>query len=511
MGAIKAALFEPRSAALHRRQPHPRRAPCVVTDAEAHRGLDIIDAVLADVAAGDATVTLTLSPPVAAHHGMVDSPAGRSQSVCTAPAGRAVAPERRPRAVRGGLAVLGLDRPCTPCCRCRTASSPSCCPRGCPSGAPSWSPVTACSTRSREAPARAHPVQSPCRHRHRARPRDVDDVEVRLFDLPFGGAKGAIAVDPVGLETAEYERLVRRYAAAVAPITGADLDIRPPTWAPAPRDGLDDGCRPGDQRGWGTVTGKPLSLGGSRAGPRRRRSAWHPSPLCAGALGHRSARGHAAVHGFGKVGARRRPSSWRRAGVRVVAVADVRGGSPCRTDASTSPRSPLTSMARAASSGSPTRMPSPRPTCSPKRSTCSSRRPSRGSSPTRTSTRAGAHHRRGGQRPDHLDGRDRAAPPRDRRRAGSVANGGASSSATSSGCRPAGLVVGMPPTSSNGSRNACAPRGSSSRSSGRRPRASTCAPPRRRSPWSGWPRPCGRAGRRAELRSRPRRRCARRG
>jgi len=148
-----------------------------------------------------------------------------------------------------------------------------------------------------------------------------------LFDLPFGGAKGAIAVDPIGLEPAEYERLVRRYARAMAPITGADTDI------PAPDVGSGAAemawmmdAAPAHGAGWGAVTGKPLALGGSQG--RAAATSLGVASVALLALkraGMDPRDATAAVHGFGKVG-RGAALELARAGVRVVAVADVRGG-----------------------------------------------------------------------------------------------------------------------------------------------------------------------------------------
>lgn len=148
-----------------------------------------------------------------------------------------------------------------------------------------------------------------------------------LFDLPFGGAKGAIVVDPAGLERSDHERLVRRYARAVAPITGADTDIP----APDVGSGADEmawmmDAAPASGAGWGVVTGKPLALGGSQG--RAAATSLGVATVALLALeraGIDPREATAAVHGFGKVG-RGAALELARAGVRVVAVADVRGG-----------------------------------------------------------------------------------------------------------------------------------------------------------------------------------------
>jgi glutamate dehydrogenase (NAD(P)+) len=86
-------------------------------------------------------------------------------------------------------------------------------------------------------------------------------------NIPYGGGKGGVRVDPKRLSLGELERLTRRYATEIAPIIGPDRDI------PAP-----DVYTNSQTMAWimdtismlrghtelGVVTGKPLSLGGSK-------------------------------------------------------------------------------------------------------------------------------------------------------------------------------------------------------------------------------------------------------
>jgi glutamate dehydrogenase (NAD(P)+) len=55
-----------------------------------------------------------------------------------------------------------------------------------------------------------------------------------LTNLPYGGAKGGIAVDPATLSLGENERLTRRYTSEILPIIGPERDI------PAPDVGTDE-------------------------------------------------------------------------------------------------------------------------------------------------------------------------------------------------------------------------------------------------------------------------------
>jgi glutamate dehydrogenase (NADP+) len=86
-----------------------------------------------------------------------------------------------------------------------------------------------------------------------------------LMDLPFGGGKGGVAVDPKELSVAELERLSRGYIAAVADVIGPDIDV------PAPDVATNEMVM-----GWmaheyakitrthqpAVLTGKPIALGG---------------------------------------------------------------------------------------------------------------------------------------------------------------------------------------------------------------------------------------------------------
>jgi glutamate dehydrogenase (NADP+) len=86
-----------------------------------------------------------------------------------------------------------------------------------------------------------------------------------LMDLPFGGGKGGVCVDPKALSVAELERLSRGYIAAIADVIGPDVDVPAPDvatnelvmgWMVAEYAKIRRGHQPA------VITGKPLSLGG---------------------------------------------------------------------------------------------------------------------------------------------------------------------------------------------------------------------------------------------------------
>ena len=150
-----------------------------------------------------------------------------------------------------------------------------------------------------------------------------------LTNLPYGGAKGGIAVDAGSLSLAENERLTRRYTSEILPIIGPERDI------PAPDVGTDE-----RNMAWmmdtysvnagfsvpGVVTGKPIVLGGSLG-----RTSATGDGVAISAREALRVRGvnpqgaTVAIQGFGKVG------YWaavacEQMGMKVVAVSDVHGG-----------------------------------------------------------------------------------------------------------------------------------------------------------------------------------------
>ena len=88
-----------------------------------------------------------------------------------------------------------------------------------------------------------------------------------VADLPFGGAKGGICVEPKSLSLLELERLSRGYIDAIVDFIGPDSDIPAPDVYTNPMimgwmcDQYGIICR---QKVPGVITGKPLALGGSR-------------------------------------------------------------------------------------------------------------------------------------------------------------------------------------------------------------------------------------------------------
>jgi glutamate dehydrogenase (NAD(P)+) len=150
-----------------------------------------------------------------------------------------------------------------------------------------------------------------------------------LMQLPFGGAKGGVRIDPKRLSRNEKQRITRRYTSEIIDVLGPDRDI------PAPDLGTDALVMAwimdtySQQKGHtvpGVVTGKPIEIGGSYG---RSEATGRGVVACAveacRLAGFALDGASVAVQGYGEVGA----TSARLAaglGARVVAVSDVSGG-----------------------------------------------------------------------------------------------------------------------------------------------------------------------------------------
>ena len=166
---------------------------------------------------------------------------------------------------------------------------------------------------------------------------DLDEVralaslmtwKTALVDVPFGGAKGGITVDPTGMSSHEVQAMTRRFTHAINHVLGVNRDIPAPdlntnaqvmAWmmdAFSASHGYSPAC----------VTGKPLDLGGA---PGREAATGRGVVYVLEAAARRwsidLSQCRVAIQGFGNVG------SWAaralaELGVKVVAVSDVAGG-----------------------------------------------------------------------------------------------------------------------------------------------------------------------------------------
>src|SRR6202140_1166874 len=91
-----------------------------------------------------------------------------------------------------------------------------------------------------------------------------------LMNIPYGGAKGGVVVDPKELSHRELERLTRRFASEISMLIGPDSDIPAPdvnTNAEVMAWIMDTLSMEAGYSVPASVTGKPLEIGGSEGRP----------------------------------------------------------------------------------------------------------------------------------------------------------------------------------------------------------------------------------------------------
>ncbi|SFJ68060.1 glutamate dehydrogenase [Halobacillus dabanensis] len=150
-----------------------------------------------------------------------------------------------------------------------------------------------------------------------------------IIDLPLGGGKGGVIVDPEKLSERELEVLSRNYIKSITPIIGPQKDIPAPDVNTNPKvmgwmiDEFDQ------LRGYnipGMLTGKPVVLGGSlgRLEATGRGVVFTIREACK-VLGIDLGEATAAIQGFGNVGSMT-AKFLHELGVKIVAVTDAKGG-----------------------------------------------------------------------------------------------------------------------------------------------------------------------------------------
>ncbi len=153
-------------------------------------------------------------------------------------------------------------------------------------------------------------------------------IKNAAVNLPFGGAKGGVRLDPKKLSKKEIERVTRRYTSEIGPIIGPQQDIPAPdvnTDAQIMAWMMDTYAMNTGLASTGVVTGKPVNLGGSlgRASATGRgvfvigRDALRRLDMTLEGV-------QVAIQGFGNVGASA-AALFAEAGAKIVAVQDSRG------------------------------------------------------------------------------------------------------------------------------------------------------------------------------------------
>jgi len=151
-----------------------------------------------------------------------------------------------------------------------------------------------------------------------------------LVNIPFGGAKGGVVVNPRTLSEAELERLTRRFASELVPMINPQMDI------PAPDMGtnakvmawmMDTYSMTVGYSVPAIVTGKPLDIGGSLG--RTEATGRGVIVIMETALNHHGyhnpSETDVVIQGFGNVGSNAAIHA-QQLGYRVTGVSDIEGG-----------------------------------------------------------------------------------------------------------------------------------------------------------------------------------------
>jgi len=150
-----------------------------------------------------------------------------------------------------------------------------------------------------------------------------------IANLPFGGAKGGVIVDPATLSHRELERLTRRFASEIAVLIGPESDIPAPdvnTNAEIMAWIMDTVSMQSGYSVPAVVTGKPLDIGGSEGRPAATgRGVTIVALDACRRVGRDPVGTTVAMQGFGNVGSTA-ARLMAESGFTICAVSDVYGG-----------------------------------------------------------------------------------------------------------------------------------------------------------------------------------------
>ena len=163
---------------------------------------------------------------------------------------------------------------------------------------------------------------------------DLDEVKALAFwmtikcavvDIPMGGGKGGVVVDPKSLSLAETERLSRAWIRAFKPVIGPEIDVPAPDVYTTPQIMAwmaDEYGQLAGKPSLGVVTGKPLEYGGSKG--RDVATATGGFYVLSEAIKEKDLepkKSQVAIQGFGNAGSVMAKLLFK-AGYKVVALAD---------------------------------------------------------------------------------------------------------------------------------------------------------------------------------------------
>lgn len=150
-------------------------------------------------------------------------------------------------------------------------------------------------------------------------------IKSALADIPFGGAKGGIEVEPGLLTVHELERLTRKYTCGLMMDIGPSIDIPAPDVGTSAREmaWIYDEYRKHYDVARGVVTGKPIELGGS-LGRKAATGNGVVMAMLEALQEHAIPNPRVLIQGFGNVGANAALACYEHQ-IKVTAVSDVMG------------------------------------------------------------------------------------------------------------------------------------------------------------------------------------------
>jgi len=148
-------------------------------------------------------------------------------------------------------------------------------------------------------------------------------------NIPYGGAKGGVVVDPKKLSIREVEGLTRRFTTEISPLIGPDRDIPAPdvnTNAQTMAWMMDTYSMHKGYTVHGVVTGKPISVGGSLGrNEATARGAVFTLLQWAHVTGNRVTDARVSIQGYGNAGSIA-ATLLAAEGAKIIAVSDSQGG-----------------------------------------------------------------------------------------------------------------------------------------------------------------------------------------
>jgi len=157
-----------------------------------------------------------------------------------------------------------------------------------------------------------------------------------IIDIPFGGAKGGIAIDPRKLTVDDLERLTRKFVVAIESDIGPEVDIPAPDMNTSPQTMgwmMNEYSKLRGRNVPAVVTGKPVEIGGSegRLAATGRGVAICTREAIKKYLHKDTNEVTVAVQGFGNVGSFT-VKTLMDYGAKIVAISDVYGGARAKTE-----------------------------------------------------------------------------------------------------------------------------------------------------------------------------------